>query len=244
MTQGITTNGWFFLVFGWGFHPDPDHLLHLPRPLRQEDGGRRRGRRPRALGSRIGLVLAMAGNAIGLGNFLRFPVKAASNGGGAFLIPYFVALILMGVPMMWVEWTIGRHGRGPRARFDAGDVPRHVEASAIQIHRRLRHLHPFRHRRLLHFHHGLVPGLCLVLGDRKVFRPRQPGRHVPVPEGLPGGRVKPVLLLDRPRPHLLGHHLGLNFISSARASPRASSSWPNTACRCSLSSASSWSSVS
>ena len=60
--------------------------------------------------TRIGLVLAMAGNAIGLGNFLRFPAKAASNGGGAFLIPYFCALILMGVPLMWIEWTIGRHG--------------------------------------------------------------------------------------------------------------------------------------
>ena len=39
-------------------------------------------------GSRIGLILAVAGNAIGLGNFLRFPVQAASNGGGV-MIPYF-----------------------------------------------------------------------------------------------------------------------------------------------------------
>ena len=61
-------------------------------------------------GSRIGLILAMAGNAIGLGNFLRFPVKAAANGGGAFMIPYFCALLFLGVPLMWVEWTMGRHG--------------------------------------------------------------------------------------------------------------------------------------
>ena len=59
--------------------------------------------------TRLGLILAMAGNAIGLGNFLRFPVKAAQNGGGAFMIPYFVALLLLGIPLMWVEWTIGRH---------------------------------------------------------------------------------------------------------------------------------------
>lgn len=60
--------------------------------------------------SRIGLILAMAGNAIGLGNFLRFPVKAAANGGGSFMIPYFCALIFLGIPLMWVEWTIGRYG--------------------------------------------------------------------------------------------------------------------------------------
>jgi len=37
--------------------------------------------------TRLGLVLAMAGNATGLGNYLRFPVQAAQNGGGAFMIP-------------------------------------------------------------------------------------------------------------------------------------------------------------
>ncbi|MCA9191993.1 MAG: sodium-dependent transporter [Planctomycetales bacterium] len=61
-------------------------------------------------GSRFGLVMAMAGNAIGLGNFLRFPRLAAEHGGGAFLIPYFIALLLLGIPLMWVEWTMGRHG--------------------------------------------------------------------------------------------------------------------------------------
>ena len=60
--------------------------------------------------TRVGLVLAMAGNAIGLGNFLRFPGLAAQNGGGAFLIPYFIALILLGIPMMWVELSMGRFG--------------------------------------------------------------------------------------------------------------------------------------
>ncbi len=63
-----------------------------------------------AWASRLGLILAMAGNAIGLGNFLRFPVQAAQNGGGAFMIPYFVALLLLGIPLMWVEWSIGRRG--------------------------------------------------------------------------------------------------------------------------------------
>lgn len=60
--------------------------------------------------SRLGLVLAMAGNAVGLGNFLRFPAQAAKNGGGSFMIPYLVALLVMGLPLIWVEWTMGRHG--------------------------------------------------------------------------------------------------------------------------------------
>ncbi len=60
--------------------------------------------------SRMGLVLAMAGNAVGLGNFLRFPAQAVANGGGAFLIPYLVALLVMGVPLIWVEWAMGRYG--------------------------------------------------------------------------------------------------------------------------------------
>ena len=60
--------------------------------------------------SRIGLVLAMAGNAVGLGNFLRFPAQAVKNGGGAFLIPYLVAFLVLGLPLMWIEWTMGRYG--------------------------------------------------------------------------------------------------------------------------------------
>jgi len=61
-------------------------------------------------GSRVGLVLAVAGNAVGLGNFLRFPAQAAQHGGGAFLLPYLVSFVLIGVPLLWVEWAIGRHG--------------------------------------------------------------------------------------------------------------------------------------
>lgn len=67
--------------------------------------------RPReSWGSRVGLVLAVAGNPVGLGNFLRFPAQAAQNGGGAFLVPYLVSFVLMGIPLLWVEWAIGRHG--------------------------------------------------------------------------------------------------------------------------------------
>jgi len=58
----------------------------------------------------LGLILAMAGNAVGLGNFLRFPVQAAENGGGAFMIPYIIAFLIIGIPLMWIEWAIGRYG--------------------------------------------------------------------------------------------------------------------------------------
>ena len=61
-------------------------------------------------GTRIGLILAMAGNSVGLGNFLRFPVQAVENGGGAFIIPYLVCFLLMGIPLLWVEWSMGRFG--------------------------------------------------------------------------------------------------------------------------------------
>lgn len=63
-----------------------------------------------AWGSKLGVILAVAGSAVGLGNFLRFPGKAADYGGGAFMIPYFCALLLLGLPICWVEWTQGRLG--------------------------------------------------------------------------------------------------------------------------------------
>lgn len=63
-----------------------------------------------AWGSRLGLVLAMAGNAVGLGNFLRFPIQAVQNGGGAFILPYLLSFILLGIPLLFVEWSTGRFG--------------------------------------------------------------------------------------------------------------------------------------
>jgi len=60
--------------------------------------------------TKTGLILALAGNAVGLGNFLRFPVQVARNGGGIFMIPYFIALFLVGIPLKWVELSIGRLG--------------------------------------------------------------------------------------------------------------------------------------
>lgn len=60
--------------------------------------------------SKLGVVLAVAGSAIGFGNFLRFPGLAAQYGGGAFMIAYFCAFLFLGIPLCWIEWTIGRRG--------------------------------------------------------------------------------------------------------------------------------------
>lgn len=63
-----------------------------------------------AWSSRAGVILAVAGSAVGLGNFLRFPGLAAQYGGGAFMIAYFVSLLIIGIPICWGEWTLGRLG--------------------------------------------------------------------------------------------------------------------------------------
>lgn len=81
--------------------------------MEETAGGRERW------GTRLGLILAAAGNAVGIGNLLRFPGQAANNGGGAFMIPYVVSLLIFGLPMMWVAWAIGRHG----GRHGHGTLP-------------------------------------------------------------------------------------------------------------------------
>jgi SNF family Na+-dependent transporter len=60
--------------------------------------------------TRLGVIMAVAGSAVGLGNFLRFPGQAAQNGGGVFMIPYFCALIFLGIPICWAEWAMGKYG--------------------------------------------------------------------------------------------------------------------------------------
>lgn len=62
-----------------------------------------------AWSSRLGVILAVAGSAVGLGNFLRFPGLAAKYGSGAFMIAYFISLLLLGIPICWAEWTLGRY---------------------------------------------------------------------------------------------------------------------------------------
>lgn len=71
--------------------------------------------------SQLGVILAVSGSAVGLGNFLRFPGQAAQFGGGAFMIAYFIGFLLIGLPICWAEWTMGRYG-GQRGFHSAPGV--------------------------------------------------------------------------------------------------------------------------
>jgi neurotransmitter:Na+ symporter, NSS family len=64
-----------------------------------------------SFGSKIGVIAATAGSAIGLGNIWRFPYVAGENGGAAFLIVYLVFIVAIGIPVMLSEFTIGRRAR-------------------------------------------------------------------------------------------------------------------------------------
>ncbi|MDE6464958.1 MAG: sodium-dependent transporter, partial [Muribaculaceae bacterium] len=61
--------------------------------------------------SKIGLVAATVGSAIGLGNVWRFPAETQTNGGAAFLLLYVLCVLVLGVPVMLAEFSLGRAGR-------------------------------------------------------------------------------------------------------------------------------------
>ena len=67
-------------------------------------------------GSRLGIVLATAGSAVGLGNVWRFPYMTGQNGGAAFIIIYLVCILLLGIPGMVSEFIVGRHSQTNAAR--------------------------------------------------------------------------------------------------------------------------------
>lgn len=67
-------------------------------------------------GSKIGIILATAGSAVGLGNVWRFPYMAGENGGAAFIFIYIGCVLLLGLPCMISEFIIGRHSQANTAR--------------------------------------------------------------------------------------------------------------------------------
>ena len=66
-------------------------------------------------GSKLGVILASAGSAVGLGNIWRFPYETGENGGAAFIIIYLGCVLLMGIPIMVAEFLIGRRSRSNTA---------------------------------------------------------------------------------------------------------------------------------
>ncbi len=67
-------------------------------------------------GSKLGVILASAGSAVGLGNIWRFPYEAGNHGGAAFILIYIGCVLFFGIPIMVAEFSIGRHSRSNTAR--------------------------------------------------------------------------------------------------------------------------------
>lgn len=71
--------------------------------------------------SKIGVILATAGSAVGLGNIWRFPVELGSNGGSAYMLVYLLSVLLLGLPLMTAEFIVGR-----RAHSNTGGAYCHL----------------------------------------------------------------------------------------------------------------------
>lgn len=69
-----------------------------------------------SFGSKLGVILATAGSAVGLGNVWRFPYMTGENGGAVFILIYVICVLLLGIPCMISEFIIGRHGQANTAR--------------------------------------------------------------------------------------------------------------------------------
>jgi len=69
-----------------------------------------------SFGTKIGVILATAGSAVGLGNIWRFPYMTGQDGGAAFILLYLLCMVVLGVPGMVAEFIVGRHGAANAAR--------------------------------------------------------------------------------------------------------------------------------
>ena len=67
-------------------------------------------------GSKLGVILASAGSAVGLGNIWRFPYETGNHGGAAFILIYLGCILLLGLPIMIAEFLIGQRGHSADGR--------------------------------------------------------------------------------------------------------------------------------
>lgn len=118
-----------------------------------------------AWASRVGVILAVMGSAVGLGNFLRFPGLAAKYDGGAFMIPYFTALLLLGLPIAWVEWSMGRYG-GARGHNSSPGIYRTIwKSRAAPYFGVLAMMIPV----IIYMYYVYVEAWCLAFATRYLF---------------------------------------------------------------------------
>ena len=78
----------------------------------QTDASAATGRPREQWTGQVGFILSAIGSAVGLGNIWRFPGVAYENGGGAFLVPYLIALLTAGIPILFLDYAIGHRFRG------------------------------------------------------------------------------------------------------------------------------------
>ena len=74
--------------------------------------------------SNFGLLMTMIGVAVGLGNIWRFPYMVGMFGGSAFVVVYIFIIVIIGIPAMMAEWSLGRYTRrGTLGAFEKGGLP-------------------------------------------------------------------------------------------------------------------------
>ena len=87
-----------------------------------------------SFGSKLGIVLATAGSAVGLGNVWRFSTEVGTNGGAAFILIYMACVVFLGVPLIVSEFVIGRHTHKNTADAYRALAPRSPQSGFVTSH--------------------------------------------------------------------------------------------------------------
>ena len=82
-------------------------------------------------GSKLGVILASAGSAVGLGNIWRFPYETGNHGGAAFILIYLGCVLILGLPILIAEFLIGRRSRANTAGPIKSLLPEHTGVGSV-----------------------------------------------------------------------------------------------------------------